>query len=408
MAISLKESIQVGLSDFWSRKIRSLVTVLGIVLGTMSVIVVLAMVNGINKQTLSWMMERGGLAKITVHRNWEYDGDGNERDYFTLKELFHIRELVPEALYFNPQMSDWGRISYKDKYYHNRIQGIVPDFQYIEEWTADQGRFISEFDIEQNNDVIVIGSSIKKELFANNNPLGKYVTFHKRRLKIIGVMKHRYLKNNFNVGNENSLDYLNRRSFIPITTMVNKVTGKDRISSLALKAKSPEAAPALADKLENILLNIRHGENVFNIESAQEEAQEIEKNAQTFRVVFFLISIISLLVAGIVIINIMLATIQERTREIGIRLAVGARRFDLFIQFLVQTILVTFIGGVIGVGAGFSVLNIVSKYLEFQLIAYPGMVIAAIAVSVGVGFLSGIIPAIKAANLNPVTALRYE
>ena len=408
MAISLKESIQVGLSDFWSRKIRSLVTVLGIVLGTMSVIVVLAMVNGINKQTLSWMMERGGLAKVTVHRNWEYDGDGNERDYFTLKELFHIRELVPEALYFNPQMSDWGRITYKDKYYHNRIQGIVPDFQFIEEWTADQGRFISEFDIEQNNDVIVIGSSIKNELFANNNPMGEYVTFHNRRLKIIGVMKHRYLKNNFNVGNENSLDYLNRRSFIPITTMVNKVTGKDHIRSLALKAESPEAAPALADKLENILLNIRHGENVFNIESAQEEAQEIEKNAQTFRIVFFLISIISLLVAGIVIINIMLATIQERTREIGIRLAVGARRFDLFIQFLVQTILVTFIGGVIGVGAGFSVLNIVSKYLEFQLIAYPGMIIAALGVSVGVGFLSGIIPAIKAANLNPVNALRYE
>ncbi|MCF7911736.1 MAG: ABC transporter permease [Candidatus Cloacimonetes bacterium] len=408
MAISLKESIQVGLSDFWSRKIRSLVTVLGIVLGTMSVIVVLAMVNGINQQTLSWMMERGGLAKITVHRNWEYDGDGNERDYFTLKELFHIRELLPEAQFFNPETNDWGRITYKDKFYRNRVQGVVPDYQYIEEWTADRGRFISEFDIDQNNDVIVIGSTIKNELFANNDPIGEFVTFNNRRLKVIGVMKHRYLKNNFNVGNDNSLDYLNRRSFVPISTMVNKITGKDVINSLTLKAKSPEAAPDLADKLENILLNIRHGENIFNIESAQEEAQEIERNAQTFRMVFFLISIISLLVAGIVIINIMLATIQERTREIGIRLAVGARRFDLFIQFLVQTILVTFIGGVIGVATGFSILNIVSRYLEFQLIAYPGMVIAAIAVSVGVGFLSGIIPAIKAANLNPVTALRYE
>jgi len=408
MAISLKESIQVGLSDFWSRKIRSLVTVLGIVLGTMSVIVVLAMVNGINKQTLSWMMERGGLAKITVHRNWEYDGDGNERDYFTLKELFHIRELLPEAEYFNPSMGDWGRINFQDKFIWNRVQGVVPDYQYIEEWTADQGRFISGFDIDQNNDVIVIGSKVKEELFANNDPLGEYITFKNRRLKIIGIMKHRYLKNSFNVGNENSLDYLNRRSFIPISTMINKISGKDNVRSLALKARSAEEAPALAHKLENILLNIRHGENVFNIESAQEEAQEIEKNARTFRMVFFLISIISLLVAGIVIINIMLATIQERTREIGIRLAVGARRFDLFIQFLVQTILVTFIGGVIGVGAGFSVLNIVSKYLEFQLIAYPGMIIAAIGVSVGVGFLSGIIPAIKAANLNPVTALRYE
>ncbi|MDP8219862.1 MAG: ABC transporter permease, partial [Candidatus Stygibacter frigidus] len=187
MAISLKESIQVGLSDFWSRKIRSLVTVLGIVLGTMSVIVVLAMVNGINQQTLSWMMERGGLSKITVHRNWEYDGDGNERDYFLLKELFHIRELLPEALYYNPEISDWGRVNYQDKFYWSRIQGVVPDYQYIEEWTADQGRFISEFDIDQNNDVIVIGSQVKEELFANNDPIGEYITYENRRLKIIGV-----------------------------------------------------------------------------------------------------------------------------------------------------------------------------------------------------------------------------
>jgi putative ABC transport system permease protein len=408
MAISLYEGIQVGISDFWSRKIRSVITILGIVLGTMSVIVVLAMVNGVNKQTLSWMMERGGLTKITVYRNWQYDGDGNERNYFTLREIFKIRELLPEAQFYNPMISDWGRITHKDKFFYSRVQGVVPDFQHIEEWSAAAGRFISDFDIDQNNDVVVIGTTLKQELFGNNDPIGEYITYNKRRLKIIGVMNHRYLKNSFNVGNENSLEYLNRGSFVPISTMINKVNGKDYINSLALKAKSPEEAPFLARKLENILLNMRNGKNVFTIESAQEEAEQIEANTKTFRLVFFLISIISLLVAGIVIINIMFATIQERTREIGIRLAVGARRFDIFIQFLVQTLIVTFLGGLLGVAVGFSLLNIVSKYLEFQLIAYPGMVFAALAVSVGVGFVSGIIPAIKAANLDPVTALRYE
>jgi len=121
-----------------------------------------------------------------------------------------------------------------------------------------------------------------------------------------------------------------------------------------------------------------------------------------------LISIISLLVSGIVIINIMLATIQERTREIGIRIAVGARRFDVFVQFLVQTVIVTFIGGLVGTIAGISILSLVSKYMEFQLIAYPEMVIVALSVAVGVGFFAGIIPAIKAANLDPVQALHYE
>jgi len=219
MAISLYEGIQVGISDFWSRKIRSVITILGIVLGTMSVIVVLAMVNGVNKQTLSWMMERGGLTKITVYRNWQYDGDGNERNYFTLREIFKIRELLPEAQYYNPMISDWGRITHKDKFFYSRVQGVVPDFQHIEEWSAAAGRFISDFDIDQNNDVVVIGTTLKQELFGNNDPIGEYITYNKRRLKIIGVMNHRYLKNSFNVGNENSLEYLNRGSFVPISTM---------------------------------------------------------------------------------------------------------------------------------------------------------------------------------------------
>ncbi|MCF7919994.1 MAG: ABC transporter permease [Candidatus Cloacimonetes bacterium] len=408
MAISITESIRVGLSDFWSRKIRSFVTILGIMLGTMSVIVILAMVNGINKQTLAWMMERGGLAKITIHHNWGYESKKNLPDYFTLKEIFNIRELLPEAQYYNPEMNDWGRLSYLDKSFRTRVQGIVPDFQFIEEWSVDQGRFISQFDIDQNNDVIVIGTKAVEELFGSAEPLGKFINFNSRRLQIIGIMKHRYLKNSFNVGDENSLDYLNWRCFVPISTMINKISGEDKINTLTLKAHSPEEAPDLADKLEEILLNMRQGEPIFDIQSAKEEAQQIEKNAGTFRVVFFLISIISLLVAGIVIINIMLATIQERTREIGIRLAVGARRFDIFIQFLVQTVIVTFIGGLIGTAAGISMLNIVSKYMEFQLIAYPGMVIVALAVAVGVGFLAGIIPAVKAANLDPVQALHYE
>jgi len=408
MAISISESIVVGLTDFWSRKIRSIVTIIGIVLGTMSVIVVLAMVNGINEQTISWMMERGGLSKVTVNRNWQYEGDKNLPDYFTLREIFRIKELLPEAKYFNPQMNDWGRMTNLENSFRTRVQGIVPDYQYIEEWTVDEGRFISQFDIDQNNDVIVIGTKAVEELFPNGKAIGEYVTFNNRRLLVIGIMKHRYLKNNFDVSSENSLDYLNWRCFVPISTMINKISGEDKINNLTLKARSADDAPALVEKLDEILLNMRQGEAIFEIQSAKEEAQEVEKNTATFRVVFFLISIISLLVSGIVIINIMLATIQERTREIGIRIAVGARRFDVFVQFLVQTVIVTFIGGLVGTIAGISILSLVSKYMEFQLIAYPEMVIVALSVAVGVGFFAGIIPAIKAANLDPVQALHYE
>jgi len=407
MAISLKESIVFGFSDFWSRKVRSLVTIIGIILGTMSIIVVLSLVNGINKQTLQWMMERGGLSKITVHRNWQYDNPNNAKTYFTWKEIKLIRSLIPEAKYINPQKRYWIRHNYKDKEYNCSIYGVLPDFWKIEEWETEDGRFISEFDINQSNDVIVIGTRVKEELFGNKNPLGQFITVRGRRLQVIGIMKHRYMKSN-NIGSDNALGYLNRRTFVPLSTMIHKGTGNDNISHLALKAQDAESAPELRKKLEAIILNLRHGEPVFRIESSQEEAEEMAQSQKTFQVIFFIISIISLLVGGIVIANIMLASIQERTREIGIRLTVGARRRDIFIQFLVQTVLITFIGGILGTIVGLSILEMVSDYLDIKLIAELSMIFIALTVSVGIGLLSGIIPAIMASKLNPVEALRYE
>lgn len=373
----------------------------------MSIIVVLSLVNGINKQTLQWMMERGGLSKITVHRNWQYDNPNKLRNYFTWKEIKLIRSLIPEAKYMNPQKRYWLRHSYEDKEYNTSIYGVLPDFSKIEEWETEDGRFISEFDINQSNDVIVIGTQVRDELFGNKDPIGQFITVHERRLQVIGIMKHRYMKSN-NIGSDNALGYLNRRTFVPLSTMIHKGTGDDNISSLALKAQDAESAPELRKKLEAIILNLRHGEPVFMIESAQEEAEEMAENQKTFQIIFFIISIISLLVGGIVIANIMLASIQERTREIGIRLTVGARRRDIFIQFLVQTVLITFIGGILGTLVGLSILKMVSGYINIELIAELSMVLIALTVSVGIGLLAGIIPAIMASKLNPVEALRYE
>ncbi len=408
MAISLKENITVGFSDFWSRKVRSIITVMGIVLGTMSIIVVLSLVKGINNQTMKWMMERGGLSKITVSRNWQYDKPDYVRNYFTWKELELIRSLIPEAKYFNPQQRHWVRHSYEDKEYRTSVHGVLPDFSKIEEWDVQEGRFLSTFDIDQSNDVIVIGTKVKEELFGNKTAVNEVITVNDRRLKVIGIMAFRYMKNSGAIGNDNAFSYLNRRTFVPLTTMINKGTGRDNISSFTLKAQDAESAPALREKLSNIVLNLRRGLPVFEVESAKEEAEEMAQNQKMFQMIFYIISFISLLVGAIVIANIMLATIQERTREIGIRLTVGARRRDIFVQFLVQTILVTTIGGIVGIVVGLSLLDLVSNFLGIELIAGISMIFVALMVSAGVGFVSGIVPAIIASKLDPVEALRYE
>ncbi|MCF7858027.1 MAG: ABC transporter permease [Candidatus Cloacimonetes bacterium] len=408
MAISLKENLIIGFSDFWSRKIRSLITIIGIVLGTMSIIVVLALVKGINQQTMKWMLERGGLSKITVSRNWQYQNPENVKTYFTWKELQLIRSLIPEAKYFNPQQRHWVRQSYADKEYRTAIYGVLPDFSKIEEWDVEDGRFISDFDVEQSNDVIVIGTTVKEELFGNKNAIGEVITVEGRRLNVIGIMAFRYMKNSGAIGNENAFSYLNRQTFVPLSTMIHKGTGEDEISRFTLKAQDVKSAPALREKINNIVLNLRRGLPVFEVESAKEEAEKMAENQKMFSTIFYIISVISLLVGAIVIANIMLATIQERTREIGIRLTVGARRRDIFFQFLVQTILVTTIGGIIGVILGLSILDIVSNFLGIDLIASINMIFLALLVSSGIGFVSGIVPAIIASKLDPVEALRYE
>jgi putative ABC transport system permease protein len=407
MAISLKENISIGFSDFWSRKIRSIVTITGIILGTMSIIVVLSLVNGINQQTLKWMMERGGLTKITVSRNWEYQSETDQKKYFTLKEFYLIRSLLPEAAYFTARISRNFETTYADNRFRSSVSGVLPDFKYIEDWDVSEGRFLSEFDLKNSTDVICIGSKVKEELFGSKQAVGQFITVADKRLRVIGVMEHRYMKGG-NIGNENALSYMNRWCYIPLSTMINKIRNQDEIYSISLKSHTVEEASLLREKLEAIILNLRRNEPVFNIESAKEEAAQMEENAARFQLIFFLISAISLFVGGIVIMNIMLATIQERTREIGIRITVGARRRDIFLQFLVQTVVVTSLGGVLGIVFGLSILNLVGKYLDIQLIANGMMIGVALLVSAGVGLIFGISPAIKASKLNPVEALRYE
>ena len=408
MAISFKENFIVGFSDLWSRKIRTLVTIIGIILGTMSIIVVLSLMNGIQAKTLEWMMERGGLSKITIRRDWSYESPTNQPNFFTLREIELIRSLIPEAEYMNPMVREFAKFSYKDKIYWSSIRGVLPDFSKIEEWDVQDGRFINEIDIRNRNNVITIGTTLQEELFGNENPIGKWISISGSRVQVIGIMKHRFMENSQSIGNENMLEYMNRRGFVPLTTMIYKGTGEDRINSFAVKATSPSTAPELREKIESIILNLRRGEPVFEITSAQEEAQKMKETQFGMTVVFFMISIISLLVGGIVIMNIMLATIKERTREIGIRIAVGAKKNDVFVQFLIQTVMVTSFGGILGVISGISLLDFVSNYLKMDMIPNIWTVVIAVTVSTGVGLLAGIIPAIMASRLNPVEALRYE
>jgi putative ABC transport system permease protein len=190
--------------------------------------------------------------------------------------------------------------------------------------------------------------------------------------------------------------------------VISKINPKLRISSLELQAASPEKAKEMRKQVEEIILNLKQGKALFRVDSAQEQMDMMRKNSMIFTSIFILIAVISLLVGGIVIMNIMLASVKERTREIGVRIAVGARRRDIVIQFLVQTVLITALGGVVGILLGYAILDLVGSYLKLEVVASVRMIWTALLVSIGVGLLFGIMPAVRAGRLDPIEALREE
>ena len=406
MAISLYESAKLGFMDFLSRKVRSFITLIGIVLGTMSIVVILAIVNGMNEQTLAWMNERGGLRRISIQRNWNFNNPLGLPTHFTMREFDFIREVMPKVEAINTEITQRGMLFHDTNSAWPRTIGTLADFAIVDEWTVSEGRFITQFDYRESNDIIVIGTTIKDELFGARNPIGQYVTFNNRRLMVVGIMEHRSMPGN--MWADNPLEWMNRTVFIPLSTMINKMGANDALEVITIRAFDDKQPFVLKPILEDIILNLRRGQAVFNIQSAAEQAEEMQENNRMFRIVVFFISMISLLVGGIVIMNIMLASIQERTREIGIRLAVGARQFDVFMQFLIQAVVVTFIGGVLGVVSAVVILDFVSDFLNIAAKLDVSMIFVALTVSVVVGLFFGIYPAVIASRLDPVKALRYE
>ncbi|HOH98345.1 MAG TPA: ABC transporter permease [Candidatus Cloacimonadota bacterium] len=411
MAISLTESLFVGISDILMRKVRSIVTVIGIILGVMSIMVVLAIVNGMNKSTMDWMKQRGGLNKIEIGRNWSYDFRQGGDASFSLAEVRALKELTPEAKAFNPQVLLYGNeVVYKGKGFWGDVWGVMPDMLLAEDWGVAKGRFFREVDVNENNNVIVLGHRTANDLFGNRDPIGQSITLAGQQLTVIGVMTRKYWQNQGGgtAFGDNALEYMNTRSYVPISTMMNKLSPGSKIISLDVLAPSPEAALKMQSKLKSIILNMKSGKELFRVSSAQQEMQTMKQNSLIFTAIFIQIAVISLLVGGIVIMNIMLASIKERTREIGVRLAIGARRLDIFLQFMVQTVLITTLGGVLGIALGYAILGLVGDYLKINVLATVQMIWIALAVSVGVGLIFGITPAVRAGRLDPVTALREE
>lgn len=409
-----REYISIGLEGLTVHKLRSFLTILGIILGVASVIAMLSIGEGAKRAALEKFKDLG-VNNIIIRDKALSDQELEEvRAKFSpglsLKDADAIREIVPTVDQVAPQAELEVDAKFEDESVKATVVGITPDIRTILNYRISSGSFISEEQYAREQRVCLLGSEVAKTLFPTESPLEKRVKLDDQWFEVIGIMDSRSLYTE-TVG-ELAARNLNQDVYIPLTSFLRRFTKEEMLASeidqITVHVKETETLLETAAVLQR-MLERRHYKNTdFDIVVPYELLKQEEKERRIYNIVLGSIAAISLLVGGIGIMNIMLASVLERTREIGIRRAIGATRKDIQIMFLIEAVGLSLVGGIIGVFLGISLSWIVGSIGEFSAVISPLHVLLAFCVAGAVGVISGTFPAKRAAEINPIDALRYE
>ncbi len=410
--MTLHESIIDGLVDVRSHKMRTLLQTLGVILGVASLVAVQGMVDSGKRQAMRFFSEFGGLTKILVVNRQSKETLVTARqlasDGLTWDDARAIKEEVPYAVQVDPIAEQDLPIRYGDYERVNEVTGATPDYTAVYKFYPDRGRFMISDDLASQARVCVLGDTAARVYFGNEDPLGKVLTIGDAGFRVVGVMKRKEFY--FGNGDHNALEWMNRQTFIPLSAMISRFTGdtRKRVRYINVVVDKVGNNPKAAEAIRTVLLRRHAGVEDFEVVNRAERLQQRAEQNRMFDIVFLVSGIVSLVVGGIVIMNIMLASFQERIREVGIRKALGARAGDIAVQFLVESILVTSIGGALGLIFGVVFAHVITALLGAPAIITVKMALIGVVASVTVGLFFGLYPAVKASRLNPVEALRYE
>jgi putative ABC transport system permease protein len=409
MQVNLTENIAVAWTQLKSSKLRAILTTLGITIGIATVIFIVAILEGYN---LSITEDMQGLG-ANVFQVEKYDrgggfehGQRESRKDLKREYAEELREQCSAVKFVGAEVWDHGTsFRYRDKKTNPTFQlaGGEPEYFYNNAEPVDRGRIISRTDVLSNARVVVIARDIVDELFPFEEPLGKQIKIAGIKFDVIGVFE--------DLGTRTFGQSANNRAVIPITTFED-IYGKYRSVYLTIQANDAARVEEAKSQVIGVLRQLRKippGQpNDFEIWSNESLVESFQNTAQMIQLVAVLIGMISLLVGSIGVMNIMLVTVTERTREIGIRKAVGAKRKTILIQFLNESVFLSLIGGFFGIMLGFLFAFLLSSAFDIPFAVPIWAVFSALIVTTIVGLFAGIYPAAKASKLDPIVALRYE
>ncbi len=395
-----------------THKLRSSLTILGIVIGVGAVITLMSVGRGTTASILS-TIESIGSDLITISPgSFTFGGvRGGVSQTLTMEDAEAISEQVSNISAVAPSYSSNLQLVVGGENMNSQVTGTTPEYQDVNNLEIASGIFFSEQDYQRGSKVAVIGSNVAETLFGETSPVGQQVRMGNIIARVIGVLESRESMMMM-MGSSNDAIY------IPLTAMQQAVAqprtpqGERVVSSIALTVSDEEQADSVVEEITE-LLRTRHklgpgADDDFRIISIEEISSTISEVTGTLTLLLGAIAAISLLVGGIGVMNIMLVSVLERTREIGIRKALGARERDIWGQFLIEAAFLSFAGGIIGVIAGWGISYIINSMGIMVTVVTPDIVILAVSVSVGIGLFFGFYPAWNASRLNPIDALRSE
>ena len=400
----------MALSAIWAHKMRSLLTLLGVIIGVTTIIAMMTIITGLQR----YLEDSMSMLANNTFQVQRYDNSINfgppdrefeRRPNITIEHADAIREYCPSVMLVGPEVWSYSiEVRYRDKKTNPNVMmaGGTPEFQVNNGYYVGKGRFITDADVDYNRNVIVLGSDIVEKLFEYIDPLGQIVKINGVRYTVIGVLDE--MGSIFGQSRDNC-------AVIPISTY-QKVYGDKKSIYITVQGKSAALMEQAKEEVIDIMRAKRglkpSEENNFALWSSNTLIDSMNKMTLWIKVAAIGICAISLLVAGIGIMNIMLVSVTERTKEIGVRKAVGGKKRDIMSQFIIEAVVLSVIGGIIGVGFGFAVGAIFGAAANMPTAVPIWSVILGLVFCSFIGLVFGIWPAAKAARLEPIEALRYE
>lgn len=407
--MNISNLFKIALQAIFKNKMRSLLTMLGIIIGVASVIAMLAIGQGSGKSIEAQISEMGSNMIMVMPYDAEASGGvrrgGSNIQTMKNKDYEDIMLYAKHVKDVSPNVTSGGQFIYQNNNYPSSITGVAPSYLDIRQLKIASGYMFTDTDIQHNNKVAVIGKTIANNLFTNGeDPVGQIIRFNSIPFEIIGVLESK----GYNTMGMDQDDVV----LAPYTAVQKRILAIDYLQGIFCSAESEELTQQAVESITSILSTNHKISNPdkydFEIRSQEELSSMLTSTSDLMTILLASVAAISLLVGGIGIMNIMYVSVTERTKEIGLRMSVGARGGDILWQFLIEAILISITGGLIGILLGFATSYTVKTFAHWPILVEPWSVAISFGVCTAIGIFFGWYPAKKAASLDPIEAIRYE